>query len=159
MSTDIRRGVTLFELIISVAIISITFYVLISVFSLVAVNSSDSRDATLMFYLAQGKMEEYLAKSDSFLIPYTGSWIRFAKEDQSYPSPGKNEINYPGRFQGFSYKIFLSYANKEVDPIVSREAGGINDLIKLTVAVKSIKSDGNDYIRSVSTLLPSRLQK
>lgn len=141
---------------ISVVIIGIAFSSLIGVFSLVAKNSRNSEEITMLSFLAQGKMEEYLARG---LGNIPSEWISFANTSESYQVPtGHKDINYPGRFPQFYYRVILNVVSKEVEPVISKEAGSINDLKRLTVDVIRVKGS-SVFSRSISTLLPSVLQE
>ncbi len=85
-----RRGMTLIELIIGAAIIGISFYVLISIFITILPRTARIETLDKKVYLAQEKMEEYLARSFDNIS-------------------GEAETNFGGGFSSYKYQILVTY--------------------------------------------------
>jgi len=164
-----RFGVTLVELIISVVIISIAFYALISVFSQVATSSVDTQTYLTVKWLAEGKMEEAQERYKN-RDPYDGTvvvdWTCFDNDgsDPDIPLPATDLLNYPGRFAEYFYKITMEYINKNSEPITVKALSDtppptVMDMRKLTVEVAKKNSFGNIlYGKALSTILPARFK-
>lgn len=181
-STHKKYGVTMIELIVAMVVVSIAFLSLIQVFVFVASNTTESDDYVIAAYLAQGKMEEYLAKGRKvenkvqFASPWPTPWPTFCHDanlrlinDNGYPSwVADDYFDYRGDYgikvKDFKYKVEIDFIAKTSDPISFFTPGlpprRQHEMRGLKVTV--IKEDvaGNISLqKSFSCLYPSRLME
>lgn len=161
-----KRAFTIVEVILSVVVISIAFYSLIGVFSLVASKSVDSETAVTASYLLQGKMDEAVARlayakpvpdlHDPAKAAPIVVWTCFDNRGDPMLDP----LDYPGQFSAYWYQIKMEYIDKDVDPIAVKpvDQGNINDLRKLTIEIAKKDAYGNIlFLRSFVMIMPSLL--
>lgn len=100
MDQKSRSGFTLIELVVALAVVSIAFYAIISVFATVAPRNINSEDLSKSTYLANRIMEETTAKNFAGILSVSAT---------SFSSP----------FNNFNYKIVVDYVTTAEPDVVS----------------------------------------
>ncbi len=162
-----RKGVTLIELVIAMLVISISVLTLINVFSFVASKTIEQDDAVLAAFLAQGKMEEYLAKGinsiNTIPNPWPNPWPSFSRNNGP---PSDPVFDYGGQFgnivESFQYKVEVSFLDKFSNPLSPGTPDlypeTLHEMRLLTVTVQKIDVAGVIVpINTFSCIYPSRL--
>jgi prepilin-type N-terminal cleavage/methylation domain-containing protein len=85
-----KRGLTLVETVIGMIIIGIAFYLLIAVFIALAPRTAQVETINKKVYLAQEKIEEYLARGFSGVASVGAT-------------------SFPGNFSNYNYQIVVTY--------------------------------------------------
>jgi prepilin-type N-terminal cleavage/methylation domain-containing protein len=85
-----RRGFSLIEMVIGMAIMGIAFYLLISIFITITARTATVETINTKVYLAQEVMEEYLTRNFSQLVDVAAT-------------------NFPGSYSNYRYKIGVTY--------------------------------------------------
>ena len=96
-----KQGLTLVETVIGLTIIAIAFYALIAVFITLLPRTAQIESLTKKTYLAQEKIEEFLARDFGSLS-------------------SEAETNFPGSFSNYKYQIAVTYVttNELNTPVV-----------------------------------------
>jgi len=98
-----KNGFSLIELVIGMVIMALAFYSLISVFMLTAPKTAQIENINKKVYLANGKMEEYLART-------------FAQA-----TSGETTGPFTGNFSEYNYKIVVTYVSSRDVNTTTRE--------------------------------------
>jgi len=125
-----KSGFTLIEVIISMLVIAIVMYALIAIFINTGFKGADIDAFTVAQSLAEGKIEESMAKSFGSIS-------------------SEVETSFSADLSNYTYEIVVNYVSPEALDV---PAGSITDYKKVTILIRHPQLQGVASLESIRTV-------